>query len=212
MELRQGTTYTAEEMEALEAEAKQQEKVASPKKKVAGKFHLPVLWINDASQWEVAEEMKHFTPAISEKVCVGGCCGHEGLKSACCYLDPDNLEHVLGPLKLEEEWIEDFQRWMRLKGIHLKRSDIVIDYEEGKLIGDAFFHGHDVFSSKESYPMLRFQVSGPRFACKFLSTETGRCTIYEKRPNMCRDYYCEYIKANFLVHTQAHPNRYVKLR
>ena len=212
MELKLNRTLTIEQLEELDAQTKVIEK-KEPKKKAESRFHLPVLYLNDPTQWTVAEEQdwKVFTPEISEKVCVGGCCGVEGLKSACCHLDPENIEHVLGPL--DEQWIKDIIKWFNVtKKIHYKREDIVIDYEEGKIIGETFFRGHEVFASQASYPMLRFQVTGQRFACKFISTQTGRCTIYSERPIMCRDYYCQMVLGNYLVKTREHPNRYVKLR
>lgn len=210
MELKINRTITLAELEELEKEAKKKENKES--KKIEGRFHLPVLYLNDPTQWEMAspENMRVFSPDISEKTCVGNCCGHEGLKSGCCHVDPTDLEHVLGPV--DEKWIKRIIQWFSFKQIFFKREDIVIDYEEDKIIGEMFFRGHEIFSSKSSYPMLRWQVTGPRFACKFLSTVTGRCTIYAERPQMCEDYFCSYLKANFLLKTREHPNRYVKLR
>lgn len=180
------------------------------------KFHLPVLHINDPTQWpsQPLENRMRFTDEIATGTCLGNCCGVEGLKAGCCLMDPDDMEHVLGPV--DEKWIKDIVRWLNLKGIAATRSDVVIDFEEGKIIGEKFFNGERkaVFMSQESYPILRFQVHGPRFACKFLNPNSGKCSIYEKRPNMCRGYLCQYVKANFLVKADPinHPHRYVKIR
>jgi Fe-S-cluster containining protein len=156
------------------------------------------------------ENRIHFTDPVAYNTCIGNCCGVKDLKAACCYLDPDDIEHVLGPL--DEEWISGFVKHLRKQGLSAGRHDVVIDFEEGKLIGEKFFRGHPVFQSPDSYPILRIQAVGPRFACKFLNFETGKCTIYNNRPNMCRDYLCQYIRANFLVRTKAKPNTYQKLR
>lgn len=180
------------------------------------RFYLPVLHINDPTQWpsQPKETRLRFTDEVAYKTCLGNCCGVEGLKAGCCQMDPDDMEHVLGPL--DKEWIEDIVNWLRRKGIAASRSDVVIDWEEGKIIGEKFFNGERkaVFLAKESYPILRFQVFGPRFACKFLSPTNGKCAIYEKRPKMCRGYLCQYVKANFLIRTDPvnHPHTYSKLR
>jgi hypothetical protein len=180
------------------------------------RFHLPVLHINDPTQWpsQPLENRMRFTDEVAFHTCLGNCCGVEGLKAGCCQMDPDDMEHVLGPV--DEAWIKDVVRWLNLKGIAATRSDVVIDFEEGKVIGEKFFNGERkaVFFSPESYPILRFQIHGPRFACKFLNPNSGKCSIYEKRPNMCRGYLCQYIKANFLVKIDPknHPHRYVKIR
>lgn len=188
--------------------------VQDPKKK----FHLPVLHINDPQQWpsQPLENRLHWTDTNAYNTCLGNCCGVEGLKAGCCYLDPEDLEHVLGPLTGEDEqWIHDIVVWLReKKGITASRTDIVIDYEEGQLIGEKFFNGERkaVFQSKDSYPMLRFQVVGPRFACKFLTPSTGKCSIYERRPVMCRKYLCQYVKANFTINSKEHKATWVKVR
>lgn len=180
------------------------------------RFHLPVLHINDPTQWpsQPKENRLKFTDEVALHTCLGNCCGVEGLKAGCCHMDPDDMEHVLGPV--DEDWIKNTARWLTNKGIPTSRSDLVIDFEEGKLIGEKFFTGERkaVFMAEESYPILRFQIKGPRFVCKFLNPNSGKCGIYEKRPAMCRGYLCQYVKANFRVRPDPknHPNTFVVLR
>lgn len=170
------------------------------------KYYLPVLSLNDATMWPPAQmaDRRHLTDEIATETCLSNCCGVPGVFSACCRLDPDDLEHVLGPVK--EKWVKKFLRYAKKKGWNYKRSDVVIDYEEGKLIGERFFNGHPIFTKPTSYPMMRIQAMGPRFGCKFLNPDNGMCGIYEQRPGMCRGYYCQYIKKNFLVKTKEKPN------
>lgn len=186
-------------------------KTENPSRKVE-KYYLPVLHLNRTEEWQPVpnSERRHFTDEVAMETCLSKCCGHEGLKSACCTLDPDDLEHILGPL--DEKWIKKTISWLRKKGINVTRHDIVIDYEEGKLIGVNHFNGHKIFEQKTSYPMMRIQVFGPRWACKFLNVNSGMCTIYDKRPDMCRDYLCQYVKSNFLVRTKTKPNTYQNVR
>ena len=180
------------------------------------KYYLPVLNINHAQEWETKplSERKHFTDEIAMQTCLGNCCGVEGLKGACCHLDPIDLEHVLGPVS--EECIKDIVKFFRKKGLNYSRQDIVIDYEEGKIIGDTLFKdapNNQIFHEPKAYPILRFQALGPRYSCKFMNPQTYKCQIYEVRPKMCSTYYCNYITTNFLVKTKtAHPNRWRKLR
>ena len=197
----------------LEADAKKKnigsltrEEVHDLKKE--NRFYLPVLNVNHLDHWPPAplSERKHFTDGVAKETCLSNCCGVPGVKSACCRLDPDDLEHVLGPL--DEDWIRKIIKFFARKGLNLKRQDIVIDYEEGVLIGRKFFNSHRVFENKDSYPFMRFQVDGPHFSCKFLNGENGMCNIYSERPDMCRNYLCSYVKSNFLVKTKEHPNRW----
>lgn len=175
------------------------------------KYYLPVLHINDAAMWPAKpkSERKHFTPEVAVDTCTNRCCGVDGLAAACCKLDPDDIEHVLGPL--DDEYIEKLLKWFQKKGINYKRKDIVIDYEEGVLIGRKFFNGHRVFEDPKSYPFFRMQVDGPRFSCKFLDPNRSFCVIYEQRPDMCRNYLCNYVKSNFFTKTKEKPNTWVMI-
>ncbi len=176
------------------------------------RFYLPVLHLNDSSSWPSKKnsERKHWTDEKAFETCVGNCCNVEGLKAACCQLDPDDLEHVLGPIT--EDDIKLIVQKLSKNGSTVKRSDVAIDYEEGKILGEKFFGNHKVFQDKKSYPMLRLQVNGPRFSCKFLSSETGKCGIYSHRPKMCKSYLCQFVQSNFLIRTKNNPNTFKKLK
>lgn len=176
--------------------------------KKENKYYLPVLRLNDPAFWPEKKnsEKRHLTDAIAAETCLSNCCGHPGVKSACCRMDPDDLEHVLGPV--DEKSIKRLIKWFAAKGITMKREDIVIDFEEGKIIGEKLFNGHQIFERKESYPIMRFQVEGPRYACKFLNQTTGHCSVYPVRPDpMCVTYYCRYIKANFHMNSKGYKGK-----
>jgi Fe-S-cluster containining protein len=179
------------------------------------KFHLPILKINDPAEWPSLplEQRKHLTDELATKTCLENCCGINGLKSGCCTMDPDHLEHLLGPINGDDEkWLEDIIKHFRARGLTISRSDVVIDYEEGVEIGKSLFNDNPAFRDKSSYPILRMQVYGQRYVCKFLNPNSGKCSIYKMRPIMCRNYTCQYIKSNFLVRTSEKPNVYKKLR
>lgn len=178
-----------------------------------GKFHLPVLRLNDPNFWESLpmEDRKMFTDSTAMETCLKNCCGVKDLKSACCTMDMDNMEHVLGPVT--DEWVEKIVKVLRKNGnLTVNRTDVVIDYEEGVEIAEKFFKNHPVFLKKENYPILRIQIAGPRFVCKFLNNETGMCNIYQNRPDMCKNYLCQYVKSSFTVRTKDAPNTYKKIR
>jgi len=175
------------------------------------KYYLPRLELNKPEFWPNSENKKHFLPVVAEKTCLGNCSGVSGLKSACCRLNPHDIEHVLGPCN--EDWIKEIRKKLFKKtGVYYSREDIVIDYEEGKQIGQAYFNDHPVFKNEDAYPILRMQLYGAGFGCKFLNVTSGKCSIYEDRPEFCRGYYCNYIKANFLVRKQGTNTQYVDLR
>lgn len=183
-----------------------------PKKKVLNKYHLPVLNINKPDYWPSLplKDRRHLTDKVAVESCLGNCCGYEGLNAGCCQLDTEDLEHVLG--SVSEEDIERLLKHLRKVLPGIKRDDIVMDIEEGKLFGRQFFNDHPVFKAEQSYPMMRLQSFGPRFVCKFLSLETFKCTVYNHRPDMCRGYYCQWMKSSFLIRTKDRPNTWQKIR
>lgn len=191
-----------------------QEKELTPE--IYERYYLPVLLINTPDEWpsKPMEERRRFTDQVAFDTCLGNCCGVKGLRGACCHLDPDDLEHVLGPVK-DKDWIRDTVAWFKRRGINYTRQDIVIDYDEGRIIGDTLFknaRNAAVFKDEKAYPILRFQVVGPRYACKFMNPETHMCDIYEIRPKLCSSYLCSYITSNFLVKTKSHPGSYRRIR
>lgn len=179
-------------------------------KKKKNRFYLPTLNMNSKELWpsQPSEKRKMFTDAVALETCTQKCCGVDGLASACCKLDTENLTHILGPVP--EDWIEFMINHMRKKGFSWSRSDLVIDEEEGRLIGEKFFNGHEIFKQKTSYPMLRIQANGHFFSCKFLNSHNGKCSIYTLRPDFCQKYLCSYIKSSFLITTKEHPHKYFK--
>lgn len=185
--------------------------------KVDGKHYLPVLNINDESMWESKpnSQREHLTDEKAYEVCMKNCCGVPGLFAACCRMDPDDLEHVLGPV--DEDWIKKTIKQWKKQGYEITRSDLVIDYEEGKIIGDKLFNGNDIFKNPSCYPILRFKVHGQRYACQFMNPDNGLCRLYgegsnDKRPGFCKTYYCEYIKKNFLVRRNNNSNKWEKIK
>ena len=175
---------------------------------VDNKFYLPVLSMNESDFWPSLPKSQRslLTKEKLRGVCTKSCCGHEGIYSGCCRFDPDDLENLPGPIS--EKWIKSFIKNAKKKGQILKREDIIIDFEEGQIIGNAFFGGNKLFKEKALYPILRFQAHGPRFACKFLNLNSGACSIYNQRPDKCKHYYCEYLKRNFLIKTDNSTNTY----
>jgi Fe-S-cluster containining protein len=175
------------------------------------KWMMPRLNINDDSFYIKSQTLRHFTDEVATETCLSNCCGIKGLKAACCQINPETLEHVLGPI--DEDWIVGLIKVLKsTNGMVLNRNDIVIDFEEGRAMGRELFNDHPVFQDPKAYPILRMQVMGPRFACKFLNPVNGKCNIYKFRPEMCRGYYCAYVKANFVVKKPGTGNTFMRIK
>lgn len=223
MKLQQKKSLSIEELEQIDKKSvnvsvsptESYDKTEPKEKSFNDRYYLPVLNLNHATEWspKPLSERKHFTDEVAMETCLGNCCGVSGLKGACCQIDPYDLEHVLGPVT--EDCIKKIINYFRKKGLNYYRQDIVIDYEEGKIIGETLFKDAPnarIFQDRGAYPIMRFQVNGPRYLCKFMNPTSYKCQIYEVRPIMCSTYYCNYVTTNFLVKTKVHPNRWRKLR
>lgn len=175
------------------------------------KYYLPRLNINNQDCYPQQEKLKYFTEKNAIETCTRNCCGIKGIKSACCILDPNDLEHVLGPL--DEKWIKSIVRILRSKShINVDRNDVVIDYEEGMTMGKSLFNDNPVFKDPKAYPIMRIQTMGPRYICKFANPVSGMCGIYPHRPTMCSTYYCSYVKANYLIKIPGTQNTFMRAK
>ncbi len=208
-------TISLDELIALEEEQQeeqQQQDFEKPIEETDNRFYLPVTNLNHEEDWVSLpnSQRKYWSDKQAKETCLSNCCGKLGVKAACCQVDLDDLEHVLGPIS--EKWIRKTIKWFGKKNIKVSRHNLVIDLEEGKLIGDRFFNGHDIFKDITAYPILRLQTFGPRLACIFLNSMSGKCMIYERRPEVCKSYLCQYAISSFLVRTKNFPNTYKKLR
>jgi Fe-S-cluster containining protein len=179
--------------------------------KKENRYYLPVLYLNHMDMYpsKPNSERQHWTDKKAMETCLGNCCGIPGTKAMCCKLNPDHLEHVIGPV--DEKWIKKTIEYFRKKGITMTRQDLVIEYEEGVLIGQNFFKGHAIFERKDAYPIMRMKLEGPHFSCIFLNSKNNMCNIYEVRPELCRVYLCGYVKSNFFVKGKRKQNVWEKL-
>lgn len=115
-----------------------EENIEENKKKA--KFYLPVLYINDPTQWpsKPMSERQHFTDEVAKATCLGNCCNVKDLRAGMLSAWP--WWHRTCPWACRWGGIKKTIKWIAMEEwTYVTRHDIVIDYEEGKLIGKDIF-------------------------------------------------------------------------
>lgn len=122
---------------------------------------------------------------VIEHTCANKCMGRSGHRGGCCTLG--DRDYILGPVRDIDEFLE---RLERVLGRALDRSEVVIEFDEGK----ALFPERPTWQDPKNFPALRVRTADPRAPCRFYELETGRCSIHEHRPQGCRSFECEWLK------------------
>ena len=103
----------------------------------------------------------------------------------CCTVS--DRDFIIGPHSDADKFLdrltEKFSREILWK-------EVFIDYEEGKKL----FPNKTSWQNPSSYPALRLNLTQPTLPCIFYNTTLRACSIYDIRPQTCRDYVCSYLQ------------------
>lgn len=119
---------------------------------------------------------------VNHYTCTRKCFGEKGNMAGCCAIG--NRDFIIGPITDPQQ----FLRRLENAGHKYSFDQVFIKYEEGKKL----FPKLSNWQNPKHYPALRVKNEG-RFPCRFLS-EQGHCTVYQIRPEICRDYQCDHLK------------------
>ena len=114
--------------------------------------------------------------------------GEENHHGECCSLD--NREWILGAIGKKEAlmFVEELSKKF---GREIKYEDVFVDYEEGHKL----FPEKSSWQSRLVYPALRVDMESERKFCIFYNKAMKACSVYDIRPEMCRRYTCDYLRA-----------------
>jgi len=118
-------------------------------------------------------------------ICSDKCWGIKGYDGSCCTIE--DRDYIIGPHYDVDEFMGNLStKFGRL----ISKEDIFINYDEGKVL----FPNKISWQSPNSYPAFRVNLNDPKLPCIFYNTKIKACSIYEIRPQTCRDYKCDYLK------------------
>ena len=120
-------------------------------------------------------------------ICTNKCYGIEGYHGSCCSIE--DRDYIIVPHHDTEEFVKN----LSLKfGREVNVDDVFIKYEEGSKL----FPNKPTWQNPNSYPAFRLDFHNPKLPCMFYNTTLKFCTIYDVRPQTCRDYECDYLRDN----------------
>jgi Fe-S-cluster containining protein len=120
-------------------------------------------------------------------ICSDKCYGRIGYHGSCCSLE--DRDYIIGPHPDTEDFIKNLSSKL---GREIYEEDIFIGYEEGKKL----FPYKTSWQNRDSYPAFRVDFFNPKLPCIFYNTKIKACSIYDIRPQTCREYECEYLSNN----------------
>jgi Fe-S-cluster containining protein len=116
-------------------------------------------------------------------VCSNKCWGIEGYDGSCCTVE--DRDWIMGANDDAHEFIEKLSEKL---GEKVNYNDIFIEYEEGKKL----FPDKPSWQLESSYPAFRLKLDHKKLPCIFYDTDEKQCTVYDIRPETCRDFECNY--------------------
>ena len=118
-------------------------------------------------------------------ICSTKCFGINDYHGSCCSLE--DRDYIIGP---HYDTVEFLDRLTKRFGRIIKYSEVFVDWSEGRKM----FPDKSVWQNSNNYPALRIEENDSRLPCTFYNTKIKACTVHAIRPQVCRDYECDYLK------------------
>lgn len=123
-------------------------------------------------------------------ICSFKCFGVDGYDGSCCQVEDRNW--IIGP----HDDVEPFlQRLSKKFGREIKFEEVFYTFEEGSVL----FPDKESWQDPNSYPALKVDLEKNRKPCVFYNTTLKSCSIYDIRPNTCKNYLCDYLHRELLM-------------
>ena len=119
--------------------------------------------------------------------CCEKCLGQVGNHGGCCQID--DRDYIIGPVSDPVLFLQRLKE--KYPGIRIEWKDVFIDYEEGSKMFPERFN----YQNPAHYPALRVDYNHVRKPCIFYNSILKCCNVYEIRPSMCKNFYCDYLKS-----------------
>jgi Fe-S-cluster containining protein len=118
--------------------------------------------------------------------CSEKCLGFKDNHGGCCQLD--DRDFIIGPVLDANDFLQRVKS--KFNGVPVEWKDVFIDYEEGSKM----FPERSNYQNPAHYPALRVDNNHVRKPCIFYNSTLKCCGVYEIRPNMCKEFFCPYLK------------------
>lgn len=123
-------------------------------------------------------------------ICSTKCFGRENYDGSCCQIE--DRDWIMGPIRDYEVFLDNLSSKLNRK---IEFAEVFYDFEEGSKT----FPERDVWQNPQNFPALRVDTEKSRKPCVFYNSTTKSCTVYDIRPETCRNYHCQYLKEYLML-------------
>jgi Fe-S-cluster containining protein len=123
-------------------------------------------------------------------VCSFNCYGQKGYDGSCCQLE--ERDYIIGPIKDAAEFLNKLSQKI---GRTVAFNEVFYDFETGSQL----FPERAMFQNPDNYPAFKVDTEKRRLPCVNYNSTLRTCGVYEIRPAVCRNYYCDYLN-EYLKH------------
>jgi Fe-S-cluster containining protein len=123
-------------------------------------------------------------------ICSFKCWGREGYDGSCCHIE--DRDFIIGPHDDSEKFLERLSNKFDRK---IEFQEVFYSFEEGSEL----FPEKNSWQNISSYPALKVDLGKERKPCIFYNSTLRSCSVYEIRPNTCRNYHCDFLYKELLT-------------
>jgi len=123
-------------------------------------------------------------------ICAFSCFGQKGNYASCCSIEERNW--IMGPILDYEKVLSDLSEKY---GREVTFKEVFYDFDEGSKT----FSARKVWQDPNNFPAMRIDFSTPKKTCVFYNENLKVCSIYEIRPETCKNYFCDYLERELLM-------------
>lgn len=116
--------------------------------------------------------------------CSSNCLGVSGNCGSCCHSDRN---WILGPIEDYKKFLDDLSDKV---GRKVEFSEVFYDFKEGSRV----FPHYESWQNPDHYPAFRVDVEKAKKPCVMYNSAIKSCSVYEIRPETCRNYFCDFLK------------------
>jgi len=124
-------------------------------------------------------------------ICAFKCFGRDDYDGSCCMLEDRN--YIMGAITDYEEFLKKLSDKL---GRVVDFSEVFYSFEEGS----KQFPNLSNWQDPNNFPAFKLDLEKKRKPCVMYNTATRSCSVYDIRPQTCRNYLCPYLKEKLNEH------------
>jgi len=125
-------------------------------------------------------------------ICSFNCFGRENYDGSCCHIEDRN--YVMGPIHDYEDFLEKISNKI---GRKVEFKEMFYDFEEGS----QKYPDRPIYQDPSVYPAFRVDEEKKRLPCVNYNSALRSCSVYDIRPQTCRDFFCDHLTRELIMNS-----------